>query len=276
MKNIKKKTRFNILKLRNERHPFHLVERSPWPFSVAWAVFSLVLIFVAELKNVQYDFFGLKGLPVMLLFYSLTRWFLDIITESRNNHTLQVRKGIKLGMKLFIASEVMFFFSFFWAFFHSALSPSIWIGGIWPPVGIQPINPWGLPFLNTILLISSGVSLTWSHRALFSGHLLVVKDGLIMTILLGLTFSFCQLYEYKTASFSINDGIYGSVFYMATGFHGFHVLVGTIMLIICYLRAAAQQFSRSQHMGFEISAWYWHFVDVVWIFLWIWVYVWGS
>jgi heme/copper-type cytochrome/quinol oxidase subunit 3 len=270
------KKRYNVLKLRNEKHPFHLVERSPWPFCVSWAVLGVVLVFVAHLKNLQYDILGFRIFPFILLIFSLYRWFADIITESRNNHTIQVRNGIKLGMKLFIASEVMFFFSFFWTFFHSALSPSIWIGGVWPPVGIQPINPWGLPFLNTILLISSGISLTWAHRGIFSGHLLVVKDGLLMTILLGLTFTFCQLYEYKTATFSINDGIYGSIFYMATGFHGFHVLVGTIMLIICYIRANLEHFSRSQHVGFEVSAWYWHFVDVVWIFLWIWVHVWGS
>lgn len=273
---MKKIIRYNILKVRNEKHPFHLVERSPWPFCVSWAVLAIVLTFVAHLKNLKYDYLGIKIFPFILLFFSVYRWFADIITESRNNHTIQVRNGLKLGMKLFIVSEVMFFFSFFWAFFHSALSPSIWIGGIWPPVGIEPINPWGLPFLNTILLISSGVSLTWSHRALFSGHLKVVKDGLFMTILLGLTFSFCQLYEYKTASFSINDGVYGSVFYMATGFHGLHVFIGTIMLVVCLARARLEHFSRSQHVGFEISAWYWHSVDVVWIFLWIWVYVWGS
>lgn len=271
-----KKVRYNILKIRNEKHPFHLVERSPWPFCVSWAILLLVLIFVGHLKNLKYDYLGLRILMPVFLIFSIYRWFADIITESRNNHTIQVRNGLKLGMKLFIVSEVMFFFSFFWAFFHSSLSPSIWIGGIWPPLGIEPINPWGLPFLNTILLISSGVSLTWAHRALFSGHLLVVKDGLLMTILLGLTFSFCQLYEYKTASFSINDGIYGSVFYMATGFHGLHVFIGTVMLLVCFIRARREHFSRTQHVGFEVSAWYWHFVDVVWIFLWIWVYVWGS
>jgi heme/copper-type cytochrome/quinol oxidase subunit 3 len=265
-----KKKKYNILVAKNEKHPFHLVERSPWPFYISWAVLTIVLTFVAYLKHLKYDYFGIKIVSPILLIFCIYQWFSDIIKESRNNHTLRVRKGLKIGMKLFIVSEVMFFFSFFWAFFHSSLSPSIWIGGIWPPLGIEPINPWGLPFLNTILLISSGVSLTWSHRALFSGHLKVVIDGLLMTILLGVTFSFCQLYEYKTASFSINDGIYGSVFYMSTGFHGLHVFIGSIMLIVCYVRARRGHFSRTQHVGFEVSAWYWHFVDVVWIFLWIW------
>ena len=268
------KKKYNILKNTHEKHPFHLVESSPWPFFVSWAVLGSVLLFVAELKNINAGIFKLC-VPGLLV-YSIYQWFSDIIKESRNHHTRKVRAGLKLGMKLFIVSEVLFFFSFFWAFFHSALSPSMWIGGIWPPLGIQTINPWGLPFLNTILLISSGVSLTWAHRAIFSGHLLVVIDGLYMTILLGITFSFCQYYEYKTASFSINDGIYGSIFYMATGFHGFHVCVGTLMLIICYYRAKNGEFARSQHLGFEFSAWYWHFVDVVWIFLWMWVYLWGS
>jgi heme/copper-type cytochrome/quinol oxidase subunit 3 len=202
-----------------------------------------------------------------------------------------VQKGLRLGFILFIISEIMFFFSFFWAFFHSSVSPSIWIGAVWPPIGIQTINPWALPLLNTIILLSSGITVTWAHKAILcpgyivnipEGEIIrqnyrkVVIMGLVSTILLGLFFTNIQLFEYKHANFSINDGIYGSVFYLLTGFHGFHVLIGTIFLFICLLRHIAYHFTSDHHLGLEMAIWYWHFVDIVWIFLFIFVYVWGA
>ncbi len=263
------------LNIKKEQHPFHLVEKSPWPFFTSLAVLQLILGFVMILRNKNPGFITMF-IALLFFIFCLYNWFNDIIIESRSHHTHQVRKGLKMGMKLFIVSEVMFFFAFFWAFFYSSISPSIWIGGVWPPKGIEVINAWGLPFFNTILLLSSGVTLTWSHCAFAIGNRHIIQLGLILTILLGIIFTLCQLYEYKMSNFSIDDGIYGSVFYLATGFHGFHVFIGTVFLIVCLIRINLNHFSRTHHIGFEAAAWYWHFVDVVWIFLWCWIYVWGS
>jgi cytochrome c oxidase subunit 3 len=206
------------------------------------------------------------------------RWFTDIITEAtfEGHHTFKVQQGLRYGMVLFIVSEIMFFFGFFWAFFHSSLSPAVSIGCIWPPKGIEVIKPFELPFLNTLILLSSGVSITWAHRALLSGNRNSTILALAITVLLGIIFTGCQAFEYYTAPFSINDGIYGSIFYMTTGFHGFHVLVGTIFLLANLWRQTEYHFTRQHHFGFEAGAWYWHFVDVVWIFLFTTLYWWGS
>ncbi len=262
----------------------------------------------------------ITGLPVFLI--AIISWFWDIVREATFDgcHTVAVQRGLRIGFVLFILSEVMFFFGFFWAFFHSSVSPTIWIGCVWPPLGIRPMNPWILPLLNTVILLSSGVTVTWAHLAMVHGfslftpaaHILnkpevrqylesvkttpyeiypnnqkyyteinlsdrsAVAWALFLTILLGILFTGIQLYEYSTASFSINDGIYGSVFYLLTGFHGFHVLIGTIFLFICYLRNWARHFTHTRHIGFEMAIWYWHFVDVVWIFLFVFVYIWGA
>ena len=180
------------------------------------------------------------------------------------------------GMLLFIVSEVMFFFAFFWAFFHSSVNPSIFIGGVWPPAYIVTLDPWKIPLLNTILLLSSGASVTWAHHAIVLGSKYQGCVALIVTIILASIFSGLQGFEYVTAPFSISDGIYGSCFYMLTGFHGFHVIVGTIFLAVGLLRLYLNHFTRQHHFGFEAAAWYWHFVDVVWLFLFITVYWWGS
>lgn len=179
-------------------------------------------------------------------------------------------------MILFIVSEVMFFFSFFWAFFHSSLSPSIWIGCVWPPIGIEPINPWGLPFLNTIILISSGVSVTYAHRSMLASYRNGVSIGLFYSILLGVLFTFLQIFEYTVAPFNINDSIYGSIFYVSTGFHGLHVILGTVFLFVTLIRHLKYHFLVEHHFGFEASIWYWHFVDIVWIFLFVVIYWWGG
>ena len=266
---------YNLNTVTNQQHPFHLVKQSPWPFFTSIAVLQLILSFVMVLRDNPAGVFT-TSIGIFFMVFCLYNWFSDIIIESRSHHTFQVRAGLAMGMKLFIISEIMFFFAFFWAFFYSAISPSIWIGGVWPPKGINPLNPWGLPLLNTVLLLSSGVSLTWAHKSFQSGHRYIVIRGLCLTVLLGFLFTLCQVYEYKLADFTINDGIYGSVFYLATGFHGFHVVMGTILLLVCLIRILRNHFSRTHHLGFECAAWYWHFVDVVWIFLWLWIYLWGS
>ena len=200
-------------------------------------------------------------------------WFSDIIIEStfEGNHTIKVQQGVRFGMCLFIVSEIMFFFSFFWSFFHCSLSPSIGIGCIWPPVGILTLDPWGLPLWNTIILLSSGVTITYAHKALICG------DRYYTTIVCyGLIFTLIQAYEYNIAPFSMNDGVFGSLFFILTGFHGLHVLVGSIFLMVCLYRQVSYHFLTNQHVGFECAAWYWHFVDVVWLGLFILVYIWGK
>lgn len=260
----------------NQIHPFHLVTPSPWPFVTSCSVFMAAIgfIFWLHIDNSMY----LLCAGLLMLGYSLSRWFSDIITEStfQGHHTLKVQEGLRLGVVLFIFTEVMFFFGFFWAFFHSSLSPSVAIGCVWPPKGIEVIEPFELPFLNTLILLSSGVSITWAHRAILSGNRTNALIALAVTIGLGIIFTGCQAFEYNTAPFSINDGIYGSVFYLLTGFHGFHVIVGTIFLMVNWWRIYQYHITTGHHVGFESGAWYWHFVDVVWIFLFTTLYWWGS
>jgi cytochrome c oxidase subunit 3 len=190
----------------------------------------------------------------------------------------------RYGMILFIASEIMFFVAWFWAFFDASLfynevgqyARVEATGGIWPPKGLEVFDPWHLPLLNTIILLTSGTTVTWAHHALLTGDREGVKKGLIFTIILGALFSFVQVYEYMHAPFVFKNSIYGATFFMATGFHGFHVFVGTIFLGVCLLRVYKGHFTPKQHLGFEFAAWYWHFVDVVWLFLFVAIYVWGN
>ena len=176
-------------------------------------------------------------------------------------------------MMLFIASEVMFFVAFFWAFFASALFP---VGGVWPPEEIITFEVFDLPLMNTLVLLLSGCTVTWAHHALLNDNRKDFMIGLFLTIILGLFFTGLQAVEYSHAAFSFTDGIYPSVFFMATGFHGFHVIVGTIFLIVCFFRGYLGHFTPDQHFGFEAAAWYWHFVDVVWLFLFVAIYWWGG
>jgi cytochrome c oxidase subunit 3 len=194
----------------------------------------------------------------------------------QGHHSAPVQIGMRYGMVLFIASEVMFFAAWFWAFFNASLFPPEAIKGVWPPPGVVPFNPWELPFLNTLILLTSGITVTWAHHALIEGNRRHLLQGLGLTVLLGLTFTGFQAYEYVHASFGFKDGIYSTTFYMATGFHGFHVIVGTIFLIVCFFRAKKGHFKVEHHFGFEAAAWYWHFVDVVWLFLFVCMYWWGS
>lgn len=273
--NLYKQFNYNLKS--HEQHPFHLVDLSPWPLMTALSLFALVLSIV-----MHFHYFNSGAIYVIIslsifCFY-LSRWFTDIIEEAtfEGFHTNKVQAGVRLGMCLFIVSEIMFFFSFFWAFFHGSLAPSIDIGCVWPPKGITPLDPWGLPLLNTIILLSSGVAVTWSHRAVLSGDWKGMTHGLLITVSYGGLFTAIQYYEYTVASFSINDSIFGSLFFMLTGFHGLHVLVGTIFLLVCLLRHFQLQYTINQHVGFECAIWYWHFVDVVWLFLFVVVYIWGG
>jgi heme/copper-type cytochrome/quinol oxidase subunit 3 len=349
-------TNIKTISYNRHEHPFHLVKSSPWPFYTALPLFIILLDAVKYFHHYQFSK-PLLYLALFVFFFSVTHWFWDIIVEAtfEGHHNSYVRKGLRLGFALFILSEVMFFFSFFWSFFHYSVSPSVWIGNTWPPLGIKTINPWGLPLLNTVILLSSGVTVTWAHKAILPTsrqeieklyapyfdektnryyitlntvtnfehqeffetvrnllffhnkaaykELLVADlvDGLTLslnfkmldlvvrsqkrhevtlaltsTVLYGLLFTALQLHEYNHAPFSMNDSVYGSIFYLTTGFHGFHVIIGTLFLIVCLIRHIYYHFTSEHHLGLEMAIWYWHFVDVVWLFLFICIYWWGS
>lgn len=259
------------------KHPYHLVDPSPWPLFAGLAAFvttiGAVMYFHAYVGGGLVCSFGL-----LMILYSMFVWWRDIIREAtfEGHHTKAVQIGLRYGMILFIASEVMFFLSFFWAFFHSSLAPTVEIGAVWPPKGIQVLNPWEIPFLNTLILLSSGAAVTWAHHAILAGYRKQAIYSLCVTILLAILFTGFQGYEYLSAPFTLSSGIYGSTFYMATGFHGTHVLIGTTFLIVCLIREINFHFTKNHHFGFEAAAWYWHFVDVVWLFLFVSIYWWGS
>lgn len=260
------------------QHPFHLVEPSVWPLMTSLSVLVLgvgfVLLINAYPVGTTILLFGLGGFVACL-----AGWWRDVILESHfeKQHTPVVKTGLKLGFLIFILSEFMFFFGFFWAYFSASLFPAEAIGGVWPPKNIETINPFRLPYLNTLILLLSASSLTWAHEAIGQkkerGSFLM---GLGITILLALVFTFVQIYEYSHAAFSLSDGIYGSNFYMLTGFHGLHVIIGTIFLAVCYFRVRAHAMDEKKQVGFEMAAWYWHFVDVVWLFLFVFIYWWGR
>ena len=205
-------------------------------------------------------------------------WWRDITREATFEgwHTNIVQLGMRYGMVLFITSEVMFFFAFFWAFFHSSMAPTVEIGTVWPPKGIEVLSAWEVPLLNTVILLTSGFSCTWAHHAIVVGSRRDAILGLLITLILAVAFTGFQVFEYTSASFGISDGVYGSTFYMATGFHGFHVFIGTCFLLVCFVRLLQHHFTQEHHFGFEAAAWYWHFVDVVWLFLIVMEYWWGG
>lgn len=216
---------------------------------------------------------GLSG-----VIFSMYGWWRDVIREAtfEGQHTSVVQKGLRIGVLLFIVSEVMFFFAFFWGFFHVSLNPSPAIGGVWPPQGITPINPWTIPLLNTVILLSSGASVTWAHHAVIAGKKDIAAEGLALTIFLAALFMLLQVNEFISASFSISDGVYGSTFFMTTGFHGLHVTIGGIFLAVIFARLLKDHFTSEHHLGLEAAIWYWHFVDVVWLILFVSLYWWGS
>lgn len=259
----------------NMNHPFHLVDKSPWPMVRAFSVFSLVTGIAKWFHTFSADLFILGTVTTLII---MGQWWRDVTREGtyQGMHTAQVGVGLRWGIILFIVSEVLFFFSFFWAFFHRSLAPAVDIGASWPPAGIQPFNPFQIPLLNTAILLASGVTVTWAHHGLMENNFTQTTQGLALTILLGMYFTSLQALEYYEAPFCIADAVYGSTFYMATGFHGIHVIVGTIFLATGLVRHLWLHFSRNHHFGFEAAAWYWHFVDVVWLFLYISVYWWGN
>ena len=215
---------------------------------------------------------------LLLVLTTLVVWWRDVIREGtyQGHHTLVVQKGLRYGMLLFITSEVMFFFAFFWAFFHSALSPTIEIGAVWPPVGIETINAFEVPLLNTAVLLTSGATVTWCHHAIVAGDRANAIKGLLITVVLGIFFTWLQALEYVEATFTIADSVFGSSFFVATGFHGLHVFIGTTFLGVGLVRLINHHFSKHHHNGLEAAIWYWHMVDVVWLFLYIFVYWWSG
>jgi len=259
------------------KHPFHLVDPSPWPLFSSLSAFILTIGGVMFMHSYQNGGFVLSFGFLMVL-YSMFVWWRDVIREATYEgfHTAAVQTGLRYGMILFLVSEIMFFVAFFWAFFHSSLAPTVEIGAVWPPKGIEVLNPWEVPFLNTLILLTSGASVTWAHHALLAGNRQQAIPALAVTILLAAIFTGFQAYEYLEAPFTISDSIYGSTFYMSTGFHGFHVIVGTLFLTVCLIRLVNHHFTKNHHFGFEAAAWYWHMVDVVWLFLFVCVYYWGG
>nr|WPV76828.1 cytochrome c oxidase subunit III [Phlebotomus chinensis] len=259
----------------HSNHSYHLVDFSPWPLTGALGAMTLVSGLVMWFH--QYNMLLLTmGMIITLL--TMYQWWRDISREGtfQGLHSIPVTLGLRWGMILFIISEVFFFVSFFWAFFHSSLSPTIELGAEWPPTGVYPFNPFQIPLLNTAVLLTSGVTVTWAHHSLMEKNHSQTSQGLFFTIILGIYFTILQAYEYIEASFTISDNVYGSTFFMATGFHGLHVLIGTTFLLICLIRHLQNHYSSNHHFGFEAAAWYWHFVDIVWLFLYISIYWWGN
>lgn len=259
----------------NVCHPYHLVDESPWPLLRAFGGFFLTTGLVIWFHSGNFWVFLLA---IVSLVITAFQWWRDVRGESRYQglHSGVVEIGLRWGIILFIVSEVFFFLSFFWTYFHIRLAPRTEIGGVWGPIGLEAIDPLRIPLLNTTVLIVSGISVTWAHHALIEGNHGELKLGLAITFMLGILFTGLQLMEYAETSFSMADRCYGSVFFIATGFHGVHVLVGTLFLISIYVRARKGQFRAIHHFGFEARAWYWHFVDVVWLFLYLFIYWWGR
>ena len=259
-------------------HPYHLVKPSPWPLLGAFAggLFALGMVIYMHGGTTLVAILGfLSVLGVMC------GWWRDVIKEAvrEKAHTPVVKIGLRYGMSLFIASEVMFFAAFFWAFYDAALFPKVFAEnpqGVWPPPNIEPLDAFHLPLMMTLILLLSGVTVTWAHHAIIEGNNRDASKALGLTVLLGVMFTFFQGWEYAHAAFGFTQGIYPSTFYMATGFHGFHVIVGTVFLFVCWIRTMKGHFTPKSHFGFEAAAWYWHFVDVVWLFLFVSVYWWGS
>ena len=291
-----------------KNHDYHIIDPSPWPFmGAASAVVLLIgtILFISpnvvEMKQPFVMLIGLAG-----VFYTMYVWWRDVIAEGNGiDHTPVVRIGLRMGFIMFIMSEVMFFSAWFWAFFKFAIHPMVPLDAdptelqalglgadallaptargpdsVWPPAGVIPFDPWDLPLINTLILLLSGCTVTWAHHELIEGGQGKQRSnmifGLLLTVLLGALFTAFQAYEYSHALFAYSGNVYGAVFFMATGFHGAHVIIGTIFLFVCLMRARRGDFTPKQHIGFEAAAWYWHFVDVVWLFLFACVYIWAG
>lgn len=239
-------------------HKFHLVDPSPWPFVMSMSALTTTTGGVLYMHSYAMGGFTL-AFGIFMVLYTMYFWWRDVVREStyEGHHTNVVQVGLRYGMILFILSEVMFFFAFFWAFFNASVAPTIEVGSIWPPLGIQTLNAFEVPLLNTVILLLSGATVTWAHHAIVAGNRKEAILGLLFTVMLGVIFTFLQVFEYIDAPFNISDGIYGTTFYLATGFHGFHVLIGTIFLAVCLIRLINHHFTKEHHFGFEAAAWYW-------------------
>ncbi len=276
-----------------KNHDYHIIDPSPWPFIGSIGALLMAIggiVWMQSLKVEGASTLGMSGpwvftIGLLIVLYVMYGWWADTVKEAHaGDHTQVVSLHLRYGMIMFIASEVMFFVAWFWAFFDASLYPGEAIqfartehtGGQWPPANISVLDPLHLPLFNTVTLLLSGTTVTWAHHSLLEGDRKGLIWGLVLTVVLGLIFTAVQALEYAQAPFAFKDSIYGATFFMATGFHGFHVLVGTIFLVVCLVRAMMGHFTAKQHFGFEAAAWYWHFVDVVWLFLFFAVYIWAS
>lgn len=260
-----------------QHFPFHLVDQSPWPILVSFSLLNMTIGAVMYMHGF-YNGGILLTLGFILTTSGMVLWFRDVITEGTllGCHTKEVKSGLMLGIVLFIISEVFAFLSVFWAFFHSSLSPAIEIGGSWPPVGITPLDPFAIPLLNTFLLLTSGAFITYGHHALIAGNRKGAINATFVTIIFAIIFTALQYYEYSEAAFTMSDSVYGSAFYASTGLHGLHVIIGTIFILVGFIRIINYHLTDTHHQGHEAGILYWHFVDVVWLFLFMAVYFWGG
>lgn len=258
-----------------KNHPYHLVDIRPWPLLSSIRAFTIIIGLIKWFHLYDTNLLLIGVLINSLVIY---QWWRDITRERtyQGLHTIKVTIGLRWGIILFITSEVFFFLAFFWRFLHSSLSPRIELGLNWPPKGIKTFNPLEIPFLNTLILLSSGLTVTWTHHRVIENDFDNSVKSLSLTGLIGILFTILQAFEYKESQFTIADGIYGSTFFITTGLHGIHVIIGSIFLLICLTRLLLNHFTSSHHFGFEAAAWYWHFVDVVWLFLYILIYWWGG
>ncbi len=260
--------------MEEKKHPYQIVDPSPWPLLAGLG--ALLAATGCALSMHKMDHFTLIG-GLLLVVFSAYLWWRDVVRESNEKgvHTNEVQTGLRIGMVLFIISELLFFAAFFSSYFYAALMPTEAVGGVWPPKGIKTFDPFHLPYLNTLILLLSGTTVTWAHHEVLAGNNREAFKALFLTVGLGVSFTCIQALEYGHAAFALKDGVYGSNFYMATGFHGLHVIIGSLFLGVCAYRAWKNDFSPKAHVGFEAAAWYWHFVDVVWLFLFISIYWWG-
>ena len=265
-------------------HDYHILPLSPWPLVGSLSAFVMAVGGILWMKSLSASGLYVFGAGLLGVVFTMIAWWTDVVREAeQGDHTRVVQISHRYGMILFIASEVMFFVAWFWAYFDIALYPhdaieyarTQAIGGQWPPKGTEALDPWNFPLFNTLLLLTSGTTVTWAHHALLHSERSTISKGLILTIVLGVVFTCVQAYEYAHVTFPFASTM-GSNFFMPTGFHGFHVVIGSVFLMVCLVRVLVGQLNAKQHLGFEFAAWYWHFVDVVWLFLFACVYVWGS